>query len=214
MQRTRVKICGLTRVLDVHSACELGADAVGFVCYPQSPRFVDLERLAQLAASVAPFVTPVLLFVDANESQVRRALQVVPNALLQFHGHEDHIFCESFGRPYVRAAAMGEETDLLEFERQFASAAALLADAPRAGLGGTGKVFDWKRLPAPTLRRLPLVLAGGLDAANVGSAIELVRPYAVDVSSGVEETHGIKNKDRMRSFFAAVRQADAQSEAQ
>jgi len=211
MQRTRVKICGLMRVQDVRSACELGADAVGFVCYPDSRRFIGLERLAQLVPAVAPFVTPVLLFVDAQASQVRRALDIVPNAMLQFHGHEDQAYCQSFERPYMRAAAMGEDIDLLEFERQFPSATALLADAPRAGLGGTGHVFDWKRLPAPTQRRLPLVLAGGLDAENVGAAIGLVRPHAVDVSSGVEETHGIKSEARMRSFFAAVRRADAQS---
>ncbi|HYA66388.1 MAG TPA: phosphoribosylanthranilate isomerase [Burkholderiaceae bacterium] len=211
MQRTRIKICGLTRVIDVRQACELGADAVGFVCYPQSPRFVDSELLAQLAAAVAPFVTPVLLFVDASASQVLRALQVVPNAMLQFHGHEDHAYCQSFRRPYMRAAAMGEDIDLLEFERQFPSAAALLADAPPAGLGGTGHVFDWKHLPASTARKLPLILAGGLDAGNVGAAIGLVRPHAVDVSSGVEETRGIKSETRMRSFVAAVVRADALS---
>ncbi len=212
-QRTRVKICGLTRVQDVRVACALGADAVGFVCHPQSRRFVDLQRLAQLAAAVAPFVTPVLLFVDAQASQVHRALEVVPNAVLQFHGREDHDYCQAFGRPYIRAAAMGEDIDLLEFERRFPSAAALLADAAAAGQGGAGQVFDWKRLPAPAVRRLPLVLAGGLDAENVGAAIGLARPHAVDVSSGVEESHGIKSEPRMRSFFAAVRRADAQSGA-
>jgi len=214
MQRTRVKICGLTRVQDVVSACELGADAVGFVCCTTSPRFVDLDRLAHLAGAVAPLVTPVLLFVDARPSDVQRALQVVPNALLQFHGSEDHAYCQSFRRPYLRAAAMGEGVDLLECERRFPSATALLADAGRAGSGGTGQVFDWSQMPAPALRTLPLVLAGGLDAQNVEDAIGLVRPHAVDVSSGVEQTQGVKSWDRMRSFIAAVRRADARSGTQ
>lgn len=210
MQRTRIKICGLTRPQDVQTACALGADAVGFVCTPASPRYVEPERLGQLARAVAPMVTPVLLFVDAQPREVQQALELVPNALLQFHGREDPAYCLSFRRPYLRAAAMGEGIDLLEFERQFASAAGLLADAPRAGAGGTGEVFDWKRLPAPALRTLPLILAGGLDAQNVGAAIALVRPHAVDVSSGVEETRGIKSAARMGSFIAAVRRADAQ----
>jgi len=214
MQRTRVKICGLTRVEDVRSACDLGADAVGFVCAPASGRFVELERLAHLAGAVTPFVTPVLLFVDASPAQVRSALEVVPNALLQFHGSENSSYCQSFGRPYLRAAAMGEGIDLLEFETKFAGAAGLLADAARAGSGGTGQMFDWSRLPAAGLRTLPLILAGGLDARNVEAAIRLVRPQAVDVSSGVEASQGIKSLERMRSFFAAVRQADAQSGAQ
>ncbi|HYA66132.1 MAG TPA: phosphoribosylanthranilate isomerase, partial [Burkholderiaceae bacterium] len=170
-------------------------------------------RLTELAAAVPPLVTPVLLFVDAQPQEVRRALQVVPNALLQFHGHEDSTYCQSFGRPYLRAAAMGENIDLLEFERAFAGAAGLLADAARAGEGGTGHAFDWSRLPAPAQRTLPLILAGGLDAQNVGAAIASVRPYAVDVSSGVEETQGVKSIALLRSFFAAVRRADAQSGA-
>jgi len=213
-QRTRVKICGLTRVQDVRCACELGADAVGFVCYPASRRFVDVDRLAQLAGAVASFVTPVLLFVDAPSSDVRRALAVLPNALLQFHGHEDHAYCRSFGRAYVRTVAMGDGVDLLEFEHKFPSAVGLLADAARAGAGGTGQVFDWKRLPPRPQRALPLILAGGLNAENVADAIGVVQPYAVDVSSGVEQSEGIKSATRMRSFFAAVRGADAQSGAQ
>jgi len=213
MQRTRVKICGLTRLQDVQRACDLGADAVGFVCYPASRRFVDAARLAALARAVPPLVTPVLLFVDAAPSDVQRALKAVPNALLQFHGREDAARCGSFGRPYLRAVAIGEGADLLQFEREFPGATGLLADAPSAEFGGAGRTFDWQRLPAPAQRTLPLILAGGLDAENVMAAIALVRPYAVDVSSGVEETHGVKSVDRMRSFFAAVRRADAQSGA-
>jgi len=210
MQRTRVKICGLTRVQDVQQACDLGADAVGFVCYPASRRFVEPARLAQLARAVPPMVTPVLLFVDASPAQVRRALELVPDALLQFHGREDAPTCQGFGRPYVRALAMGEGSDLLEFEREFQGASGLLADAPSAEFGGGGRSFDWTRLPARSRRTLPLILAGGLDAENVMAAIAMVRPHAVDVSSGVEEAHGIKSEARLRSFFAAVRRADAQ----
>ncbi|SPE28062.1 N-(5'-phosphoribosyl)anthranilate isomerase [Burkholderiales bacterium] len=209
MQRTRVKICGLTRVPDVQQACDLGADAVGFVCYPASRRFVEPARLAQLARAVSPLVTPVLLFVDATAAQVQHALEVVPNALLQFHGREDALACQCFGRPYLRAVAIGEGTDLLEFERAFEGASGLLADAPSAQFGGAGRTFDWQRLPAPAQRTLPLILAGGLDAENVMAAIAAVRPHAVDVSSGVEETHGVKSVARMRSFIAAVRRADA-----
>lgn len=208
-QRTRVKFCGLTRAADVEAACALGADAVGFVCYAGSPRYVAPEQLPGLARAVAPLVTPVLLFVDAEPAQVRGALEAVPAALLQFHGSEDHAECRAYARPYLRAVALGERTDLLEFERLFPTAAGLLADAPGDGHGGGGRVFDWGRVPAACERTLPLVLAGGLNAQNVEAAIERVRPYAVDVSSGVEESRGIKSAVRMRDFLAAVRRADA-----
>lgn len=214
MQRTRVKICGLTRVQDVQAACALGADAVGFVCHHASARYVPPERLAQLAAVVAPLVTPVLLFVDAPREQVARALASVPNALLQFHGSEDHAYCLSFGRPYLRAVELASGVDLLEFERLFPSAGGLLADAPApvgagSGYGGSGHTFPWERLPPPRQRRLPLLLAGGLRPENVASAIQRVRPFAVDVSSGVEEARGIKSIERMRQFLAAVAAANA-----
>jgi phosphoribosylanthranilate isomerase len=212
-QRTRVKICGLTRAEDVQAACALGADAVGFVCYRPSPRFVEPERLAALAAALAPWVTPVLLFVNAPAQDVAAALAAVSQAILQFHGDEDEAFCRSFGRPYLRAVALGAGVDLLDFERRFPSASALLADAPSAAHGGSGQTFDWSRLPAPAARALPLILAGGLRADNVAAALVQVRPYAVDVSSGVEQARGIKSVDRMRSFLAAVRRADAENGA-
>jgi phosphoribosylanthranilate isomerase len=222
MTRTRVKICGLTREEDLRAACALGADAVGFVCFPGSPRFVAPERLAALARGVTPLVTPVLLFVDPAGADVARALAAVPLALLQFHGAEDPAFCASFGRPYLRALPMGVGVDLLEFEQRFASAAAVLADAPAqapagddptagsAAFGGTGRTFPWERLAPPEQRRLPLILAGGLRADNVAEAVRRVRPYAVDVSSGVEAARGVKDAGRMRDFLAAVRMADAE----
>ncbi len=208
-RRTRVKFCGLTQPADVALACAIGADAVGFVCHAPSPRFVAAERLAGLARALAPFVTPVLLFVDATARDIEQALGTVPQALLQFHGSEDPAFCAQFARPYLRAVALEKKGDLVEFESRFPGAAALLADAASAVHGGSGRTFDWGLVPAPADRRLPLVLAGGLDAGNVAAAIERVRPYAVDVSSGVEQARGIKSAARMRSFIAAVREADA-----
>jgi len=221
MHRTRVKICGLSREPDVQAAAALGADAVGFVCFAGSPRFVEPGRLAALARIVPPFVTPVLLFVDAGRAQVQEALGAVPQALLQFHGSESPEFCGSFGRPYLRAVAVADGVDLLECEAAFAGAAALLADTPAdafadgspAVFGGTGRTFAWERLPASDRRRLPLILAGGLRADNVAAAISAARPYAVDVSSGVESSRGIKSVERMRDFLAAVRAADARAAA-
>jgi phosphoribosylanthranilate isomerase len=206
--RIRIKICGLTRPQDVACACQLGADAVGFVCYEGSPRFVPPQRLASLAREVTPFVTPVLLFVNAAAAPIEEALRAVPNALLQFHGTESHQDCAAFGRPYLRAVAMGEGVDLLDWEKQYPTAAALLADAPSAVFGGGGRTFDWSRLPAVQRRSRPLFLAGGLDAANVAAAIAAARPYGVDVSSGVEAKRGIKSESLMRQFVAAVRAAE------
>jgi phosphoribosylanthranilate isomerase len=209
MNRTRIKFCGMTRAEDVAAAVELGVDAVGFVCHPGSARFVPADRLAQLARAVPPYVTPVLLFVDAAGDDVLRALECVPDALLQFHGNESAVQCEAAGRPYVKAVAMGATVDLLDCERLFSSARALLADTPSGSFGGSGNTFDWGRVPAPGRRSRPLILAGGLHADNVGAAIAAVRPYAVDVSSGIEATRGIKDRERMARFVAAVRAAEA-----
>ena len=206
--RTRIKICGLTRPQDVAAAGRLGVDAVGFVCYERSPRFVPTERLGSLTAELAPFVTPVLLFVNATGAQIERALQEVPQALLQFHGDESHRDCAGFGRAYLRAVAIGENVDLLDWERQFPTACALLADAPSATFGGSGRAFDWSRLPAVQQRSRPLILAGGLESSNVGAAIRAARPYGVDVSSGVEAEPGVKSETLMREFVDAVCAAD------
>jgi phosphoribosylanthranilate isomerase len=206
--RIRIKICGLTRARDVACACRIGADALGFVCYERSPRFVPPLRLASLARELAPFVKPVLLFVDAAPGQIEESLNLVPDAMLQFHGTESHRECAGFGRPYLRAVAMSEGVDLLDWEKRYPTAAALLADAPSAAFGGSGRTFDWSRLPAAEQRGRPLILAGGLDASNVAAAIRAARPYGVDVSSGVETERGIKSESRMREFVTAVRAAE------
>ena len=208
MQRTRIKICGITRVEDVTAAVACGADAVGFNCYERSPRFIGPARLYELASQLPPFVTPVLLFVNAADAHIADCLAQVPHALLQFHGDETRAQCERHGRPYLRALRMAEGVDLLDCTRAFPSASALLADAPAPGYGGSGTVFDWSRLPPPAVRARPLILAGGLNEANVEQAIFSVRPFAVDVSSGVESAPGVKSVERLQRFCAAVRAAD------
>jgi len=212
MSRTRIKICGLTRIEDVLSAGRAGADAVGFVCYEASPRYVPLAALKDLARALPAFVTPVLLFVNASPSAIEAALGCVSNALLQFHGDETAADCERFERPYVRAVRMMRETDLLDCERTFSSARALLVDAPAAGFGGGGVAFDWSQLPPASTRSKAIILAGGLNETNVSKAIQQVKPFAVDVSSGVEQSPGVKNAERIHRFVAAVRAADAELE--
>ena len=218
MSRTRIKICGLTREQDIDAAVEAGADAVGFVLYAKSPRFVTPRRAADLARRLPPFVTPVLLFVNETVAGVRAACEVLPHALLQFHGDESAAYCrEATGgaRPYVRAARipLDEATpfDLLEFSAEHAQANALLLDAHVEGYGGAGKTFPWSRLPASV--NCHAVLSGGLTPANVSEGILQVRPrfrtLAVDVSSGVESAKGIKDAGRIHQFVAAVRAADA-----
>jgi phosphoribosylanthranilate isomerase len=214
MSTTRVKFCGLTRARDVEAAIEIGANAVGFVCYPGSARYVALETLRELAGAVAPFVTPVLLFVNAGDGSVERALEAVPNAMLQFHGDETAAQCARFKRPFLRAVRMADGVDLLDCEREYPSAIGIMVDAPAEGYGGSGRSFDWTRVPAAAVRSKPLVLAGGLTATNVGVAIAAVRPFAVDVSSGIEESPGLKSVEKMRRFFAAVRAADLALETQ
>ncbi|MCS6945626.1 MAG: phosphoribosylanthranilate isomerase [Sutterellaceae bacterium] len=209
MMRTRIKFCGITRAVDLEAAAASGADAVGFVCYERSPRYVSLPQLRELARALPPFLQPVLLFVNAPPTQVTAALELVPQALLQFHGDEDPEACARHGRPFIRAVRMRDGVDLLDCERRYAHACALLADAPTPGYGGSGASFEWSRLPPPSVRRKALVLAGGLTPENVGAAIGLVRPYAVDVSSGIEDGPGVKSAAKMRRFVAAVRATDA-----
>jgi phosphoribosylanthranilate isomerase len=206
-QRTRIKICGLTREVDVEAAVEAGADAVGFVLYESSPRFVDVERAAALARRLPPFVAPVGLFVNAHAVAVAHALAAMPGLVPQFHGDETPAACRAAGRPYLRAVRMLPELDLLDLARQFADAQGLLLDAHVDSYGGGGKVFDWSLVPRGV--PCPVVLSGGLHAANVIDGILRVRPWAVDVSSGVESAKGIKDAASIRRFCAAVREADA-----
>jgi len=206
-QRTRIKICGLTREADVEAAVEAGADAIGFVLYERSPRFVGVERAAELARCLPPFVMPVGLFVNADAAAVARAVAAMPGLLLQFHGDETPAECRRAARPYLRAARVAPGLDLLDFARSHADAQGLLLDAHVEGYGGGGKVFDWSLVPRDV--PLPLVLSGGLHAANVMAGILRVRPWAVDVSSGVEAAKGIKDAAAMRRFCDAVREADA-----
>ena len=205
--RTRIKICGLTREADVDDAVEAGADAVGFVLYPRSPRHVPLERAVALAKRLPPFVMPVLLFVNAEAALIAAAVQAIPDLLLQFHGDETPADCRLPGRPFLRAARMKPGFDLLDFAAQYPHAQGLLLDASVEGYGGGGKVFDWSLIP-PNVPR-PVVLSGGLHAGNVIDGIFQVRPSAVDVSSGVESAKGIKDAAAMRRFCEAVREADA-----
>ena len=209
--RTRIKICGLTREADVDAAVQAGADAVGLVLYERSARHVSAARAGELARRLPPFVTPVLLLVNASPELLHAALQAVPQALLQFHGDESPAQCQAARRAYLRAARMAPGFDLLDFASRFASAQALLLDTHVEAYGGGGKAFDWSLIP-PSVP-LPVVLSGGLNAANVIEGVCRVRPWAVDVSSGVESAKGIKDALAMRRFCDAVREADARATA-
>ena len=204
---TRIKICGMTRLEDLQAAVDLGVDALGFVFYPPSPRFLDIARAAALVQSAPSFVTTLGLFVNATPALVKQVLTAVPLQMLQFHGDEDAAYCRQFNRPYLKAARVRPGIDLLEYAALFPDAHGLLLDAYVDEYGGVGRTFDWKLIP-PGLP-LPLVLSGGLDADNVVAAIRSVKPWAVDVSSGVESSKGIKDAAKMAAFISGVRSADA-----
>jgi phosphoribosylanthranilate isomerase len=219
LQRTRIKMCGLTREADVDAAVQAGADAIGFVLYPPSPRYVSVARAAVLAQRLPAFVTPVLLFVNATGGEIAQAVAAVPNAVLQFHGDESPEQCQAAGRPYLKAARIppgpaGAGFDLLKYVQLHAAAQAVLLDAHVDGFGGGGQSFDWTAFPwsHPLLNASSrLVLSGGLTPANVIDGIRRVRPWAVDVSSGIEALSaddqalkGIKDPARMHAFVAAV----------
>lgn len=224
-QRTRVKICGITEREHGLAAARAGADAIGLVFWAGTPRRVGVERAAAIAAAMPPFVSLVGLFVDPDPAEVRATLAAVPLDVLQFHGAEPPELCRAFGRPYLKAIAVYPETGeagLLECGSRYGDAAGLLFDAPPAdGLpGGTGRTFDWRALAPRFGERLgrPIVLSGGLDPGNVGAAIRAVRPWAVDVSSGVEAAgpdgrplKGIKDPVRITAFIEEVRNADVRS---
>lgn len=206
MLRTRIKFCGIRRPADAKAAVDLGVDAIGFVLVPQSKRYVAPEQAAKLRAQLPPFVSAVALFMDAPAADVLEAIDVLRPDLLQFHGREEPSFCAMFGLPYMKAVAMAGTSAPTREARRFAGAAALLLDSHAPGaMGGRGETFDWSKVR--TLRH-PLVLAGGLTPQNVGQGIRTLRPYAVDVSSGIEQRPGVKDLDKMRAFVKAVRRAD------
>lgn len=204
--KTRLKICGLTRPEDVDAAVAAGADALGFVFYPPSPRYVTPTQAAALIARIPPFVETVGLFVNETAPVIESICQQVPLSLLQFHGDESPADCQRFHRPYIKAARVRPGLDLLEFALAFADARALLLDAFVDGYGGSGQSFDWSLIPANLPK--PVILSGGLQVDNVEEAIRRVRPAAVDVSSGVEAGKGIKDHAKMAAFAAAVRKTD------
>lgn len=206
MMRTRVKICGVTRVEDAVAAARLGADAIGLVFYAASPRCVSPEAAARIVAALPPFVAAVGLFVDADPGEIRATGQTVRLDLVQYHGEESPEACESAGLPYIKAIRMRPGTDVRAAANRYREARALLLDAYHEDLrGGTGTVFDWDAVPRNVA--LPLILAGGLTPDNVARAIAQVEPYAVDVSGGVEQTQGIKDARRMEAFISAALKA-------
>jgi len=208
--RTRVKICGITRPRDAIAAAEAGADAIGLVFYPPSPRYLSGERAVEIRDALPPFVQTVALFVNADAAQVAQVIGRVRPAMLQFHGEETPEFCAQFGMPYVKAcrvkSGVASGGDALEYLRPFSRAAAWLFDSYVPEYGGVGESFDWSLLPAA--RERPVILSGGLSRENVAQAIHRVRPWGVDVSSGVESAKGIKDAAKIAAFIAEVRNAD------
>lgn len=206
--RTKVKICGITRAEDAEAAMGLGVDAIGLVFYAPSPRAVSLDQARTILRGLPPFVTTVGLFVNPEPEQVIAVLDAIPLDRLQFHGAEPPEFCRRFGRPYIKALPMRENLDLHQQHRLYADASTLLVDTYQADLpGGSGISFNWSRLPRDLAPRL--ILAGGLTPDNVEQAIRLVGPYAVDVSSGVERSKGLKDEAKMSAFMRGVERGDS-----
>lgn len=201
--RTRVKICGITRTEDALAAARLGVDAIGLVFYAPSPRAVSVAQAAEVVRELPPFVTRVGLFVNAEREAIAAAIEAAQLDLLQFHGDESPADCRGHGRPWIKALRMAPEMDVAAEMDRYREAQGILLDAWRPGVpGGTGETFDWRRIPAQRPR--PLILAGGLAPENVADAIRTVRPWAVDVSGGVERAKGIKDADRMAAFIREV----------
>lgn len=206
--RTRVKICGITRSEDAQAAAAAGADAIGLVFYARSPRAVDIEQARALCRALPPFVTVVALFVNEQPGRIREVLAALPVDLLQFHGSETAEQCGAYGRPYIKAIGMREDIDPLAAMQDYPDAAGFLFDAWQPDIhGGGGVTFDWRRLPEQSGR--PVILAGGLTPDNVADAIRQARPWAVDVSSGVEASKGIKSAQRIAAFMRGVERGDA-----
>ena len=206
--RTRVKYCGITRVEDALMAARLGVDAIGLVFYSESPRSVTIEQAQAILSALPPFITTVGLFVNADASFVEEVIEAVSIDLLQFHGEEPAEFCQKFPRPYIKVIRMKSGTDIPCFVQEHEKAQAILLDTFMPGqAGGTGQAFDWNLIPA-TLSK-PIVLAGGLNVDNVAEAIKRVRPYAVDVSGGIEKEKGIKSPEKMKCFLQEVNKVGA-----
>lgn len=205
MNRTRVKICGITRVEDARAAIDSGADALGLVFYSKSPRYVELSVAANIARTIGPFVTIVGLFVNAEAAQVREAVKTVGLDLLQFHGDEDEAYCAQFDMPYIKAIRMSPELDVKEVVTKYPSARGFLFDAwNKDKYGGTGETFEWQRLSSlkeSADTDIPFILAGGLTPENVDQAVAAVKPYAIDVSGGVEQSPGIKSPELIQQFI-------------
>ena len=200
--RTRIKICGIKHRDDALKAVECGADAIGLIFVEKSPRYVSLTDARVIAESLPPFVTSVGLFMNASEETVREALKVVPLNLLQFHGEESPEFCDQFGVPYVKVLRMRENVNVIAFTQEYPNAAGILLDTYHEKGGGTGESFDWNLIPEDV--SVPLILAGGLTPENVASAVETVKPYAVDVSSGVESEPAVKDHKKIEQFIKEV----------
>ncbi|MFJ4155451.1 phosphoribosylanthranilate isomerase [Pseudomonas sp. NPDC089752] len=206
MSNVRSKICGITRIEDALAAAEAGADAIGFVFYAKSPRAVDVRQARAIIAELPPFVTTVGLFVNASRCELNEILEVVPLDLLQFHGDETPADCEGYHKPWIKALRVRAGDDIEAACRLYSGARGILLDTYVAGVpGGTGEAFDWSLVPARLSK--PIILAGGLSADNVGQAIAQVKPYAVDVSGGVEQAKGIKDAAKIEAFMRAVKQA-------
>ena len=208
--RTRIKICGITSVEDALAAARLGADAIGLVFYPPSPRYLEVEQAAEIAAALPPFVTTVGLFVNADEQTIADAVSRVRIDLIQFHGNECKDYCGLHQRPYIKAVRMSDDVDLDKQLNDFSQARGLLLDTYKAGVpGGTGEQFNWDRVPAHLADKI--ILAGGLTPENVKDAVAQVHPYAVDVSGGVESAPGKKDTEKMARFIEAVRSQESRS---
>jgi phosphoribosylanthranilate isomerase len=208
MSPVRVKVCGITRVEDALSAIRLGANAIGFVFWSKSSRYITPDSVREIVLALPPFVTTVGVYVDPTQEWVEETAVAGGLSLLQFHGDEAPEFCEQFSLPYIKAIRVREGVDLLQYTTRYRRARGLLLDTYTAGMpGGTGHVFDWKLIPQDL--SLPLILSGGLNPANVLQAIKQTRPWAVDVSSGVEAAKGIKDEKKISAFMQGVRKSES-----
>ncbi len=205
--RTRIKICGITRLCDAQQVAELGGDAIGLVFHPQSSRAIELDTALQIRLAMPPFVTVTALFMNEDEGWIRQVLETVNPDCLQFHGEEAPEFCQQWSRPFIKAIPMGSVEDASRYAQQFPQAQGFLLDSNVAGRqGGSGDTFDWSKIPSTF--DFPLVLAGGLNPSNVAAAITRVKPWGVDVSTGVEQSKGIKDADLIDQLFKEVKRVD------